>query len=85
MKRSTPCLHGRSGLKGSLAVDSLAHSGIAYSAALQNSMLYALICTDKPNSLAIRKANRPEHVAYLKSLGDTVVLAGPSPSLTAKP
>ena len=37
-------------------------------------MLYALICTDKPNSLAIRKANRPEHVAYLKSLGDTVVL-----------
>ena len=40
-------------------------------------MLYALICTDKPNSLAIRKANRPEHVAYLKSLGDTVVLAGP--------
>ena len=40
-------------------------------------MLYALICTDKPNSLAIRKAKRPEHVAYLKSLGDTLKLAGP--------
>jgi uncharacterized protein YciI len=40
-------------------------------------MLFALICTDKPNSLALRQANRPEHVAYLKSLGDTVVLAGP--------
>ena len=40
-------------------------------------MLFALICTDKSNSLALRQANRPEHVAYLKSLGDAVVLAGP--------
>jgi uncharacterized protein len=40
-------------------------------------MLYVLICTDKPNSLAIRKAKRPEHVAYLKSLGETLKLAGP--------
>ena len=40
-------------------------------------MLYALICTDKPNSLALRKAERPEHVAYLQSLGQTLVLAGP--------
>jgi uncharacterized protein YciI len=40
-------------------------------------MLYALICTDKPNSLAIRKAKRPEYVAYLQSLGDGLVLAGP--------
>jgi uncharacterized protein len=40
-------------------------------------MLYALICTDKPNSLAIRKANRPEHLAYLERLGDTLVFAGP--------
>ena len=40
-------------------------------------MLYAVICTDKPNSLALRKANRPEHVAYLQSLGDRLVIAGP--------
>ncbi|MGA8689526.1 MAG: YciI family protein [Methyloceanibacter sp.] len=40
-------------------------------------MLYALICTDKPNSLAIRKAKRPEHVEYLESLGDALVIAGP--------
>ena len=40
-------------------------------------MLYALICTDKPGSLAARKENRAEHLAYLKSLGDTLVLAGP--------
>ena len=40
-------------------------------------MLYAAICTDKPGSLEKRKANRPEHLAYLKGLGDALVLAGP--------
>ena len=40
-------------------------------------MLYALICIDKTNSLALRKAKRPEHVAYLKGLCDTLKLAGP--------
>ncbi|MGV1013546.1 MAG: YciI family protein [Methyloceanibacter sp.] len=40
-------------------------------------MLYALICTDKPDSLALRKANRPEHLAYLESLGEALVFAGP--------
>jgi uncharacterized protein YciI len=40
-------------------------------------MLFALICTDKPDGLALRKANRPEHLAYLKSLGDTLKFAGP--------
>lgn len=40
-------------------------------------MLYALICTDKPNGLPIRKANRPDHLAFLESLGDTLVFAGP--------
>ena len=40
-------------------------------------MLYALLCTDKPDSLAMRKAHRPDHVAYLQSLGDRLVLAGP--------
>ena len=40
-------------------------------------MLYAVICTDKPNSLPLRMANRPEHLAYLHSLGETLVFAGP--------
>ena len=40
-------------------------------------MLYALICTDKPDSLAIRMVNRPEQVAYLENLGETLVFAGP--------
>lgn len=39
-------------------------------------MLIALICTDKPNHLEVRKANRDAHVAYLKS-SDAVVQAGP--------
>lgn len=38
-------------------------------------MLYALICTDKPGHLDIRKANRDAHVAYLKST--PVTHAGP--------
>ena len=37
--------------------------------------LFAVICTDKPDHLDTRMANRPDHVAYLK---DTpVVHAGP--------
>jgi uncharacterized protein len=40
-------------------------------------MLYAFICTDKPGALPIRKEKRPEHLAYLKSLGDTLKFAGP--------
>jgi uncharacterized protein len=40
-------------------------------------MLFALICTDKPGGLPIRKENRPDHLAYLKSLGDALKFAGP--------
>ncbi len=39
-------------------------------------MLYALICTDKPNHLQIRQDNRAAHVDYLKTSG-VVVHAGP--------
>ena len=48
-------------------------------------MLYALICTDKPDGLPVRMANRPDHVAYLQSLGDTLVFAGPFSETTARP
>jgi len=40
-------------------------------------MLVALIATDKPGALDIRKANRDAHVAYLKSSSDTIMMAGP--------
>ncbi|XSG81689.1 MAG: YciI family protein [Methyloligella sp. ZOD6] len=40
-------------------------------------MLYAVICTDKPGSLPLRKEKRPEHLEHLNSLGDQLVFAGP--------
>jgi uncharacterized protein YciI len=38
---------------------------------------FALHCVDKPNSLELRLATRPQHVEYLKGCGDAVRLAGP--------
>ena len=32
-------------------------------------MLFALLCTDKPNAIDLRMKVRPEHLAYLESLG----------------
>ena len=40
-------------------------------------MLFALICTDKPNSLELRLSSRPAHVAFLNGLGNALKLAGP--------
>ncbi len=40
-------------------------------------MLFALICTDNPGALAIRKANRPAHLEYLQQLDPRVKAAGP--------
>ncbi|MCB9992385.1 MAG: hypothetical protein H6873_01875 [Hyphomicrobiaceae bacterium] len=40
-------------------------------------MLYALICTDRADGLDTRKATRPDHLAFLESLGDDMLLAGP--------
>jgi uncharacterized protein YciI len=34
-------------------------------------------CVDKPNALELRKANRPEHLDYVKGAGEMVRLAGP--------
>ena len=41
-------------------------------------MLFAFICDDKPGvGLELRLANRPDHVAWLTRLGDTLKFAGP--------
>lgn len=48
-------------------------------------MLYALICTDHPNSVDVRMANRAEHLAYLDALGDRLKMAGPFLSDDGKP
>ena len=40
-------------------------------------MLYALICTDKPNSSAVRAEARPRHLAYIEAHKADVKVAGP--------
>jgi len=40
-------------------------------------MLFAITCTDKPDALEKRMANRPAHLAHLKSHEASLVLVGP--------
>ena len=40
-------------------------------------MQYAIHCLDKPDSVAIRLANREAHVAHLRRQGEHLVAAGP--------
>jgi uncharacterized protein YciI len=40
-------------------------------------MLFTLYCTDKPASLELRLAARPNHMAYLETYQSKLVLAGP--------
>ncbi len=40
-------------------------------------MLYALICTDKPNAVDLRLKERPGHIDYLNGLGNALKAAGP--------
>jgi len=48
-------------------------------------MLYAIVGTDVPDSLAKRTATRPVHLARLEALRDEgrLVLAGPFPAIDA--
>ena len=39
--------------------------------------VFALVCTDKPGSLALRQANREAHLAHLDADPARVRLAGP--------
>ncbi len=40
-------------------------------------MLYALLCTDKPNSIDLRMKVRPEHLTYLNGPSVALKAAGP--------
>ena len=40
-------------------------------------MLFALLCTDKPQGLELRMSVRPDHLKYLESLGAGLKAAGP--------
>ncbi len=46
-------------------------------------MLYAIIATDTPNSLELRLASRPAHLARLEQLKveGRLILAGPHPAI----
>ena len=48
-------------------------------------MLFALICTDKPNSLELRQQSRPEHLKFLDGLGGNLKAAGPFTDDDGKP
>lgn len=43
-------------------------------------MLFAIFCTDKPNSTEVRAANREEHLDYIRGVTDRVIMAGPTQS-----
>lgn len=40
-------------------------------------MLFAIMCTDRPDSLAVRVATRDAHIAYLQGRAASLVHAGP--------
>lgn len=39
-------------------------------------MLFAVFCTDKPNSLELRKATRPAHLEHLQKYSQYILMAG---------
>lgn len=49
-------------------------------------MWYAIICEDKPNSLALRMETRPAHVAALQLLQNEgrILTAGPLPAIDSE-
>ncbi len=48
-------------------------------------MLYAIICSDAPDSLPLRRPARPAHLARVEALRDAgrLVIAGPHPAVDA--
>ena len=40
-------------------------------------MLFMILCRDKPGSLDLRVATRPQHIAYLQCYAERLVQAGP--------
>ena len=40
-------------------------------------MQFVMICEDKPDSLALRLANREDHLAFVSTQGQRIRLAGP--------
>ena len=47
--------------------------------------LFVLHCLDHPGSLALRQSLRPDHLAYIRAAGSTVMQAGPLLNLEGNP
>jgi len=47
--------------------------------------LFVVICTDKPNSLDLRLATRPAHLAYVGAPGSPAKVGGPMMNEQDKP
>lgn len=48
-------------------------------------MPFVLECLDKPDSLDLRLANRPAHLAHVEAVADKVIAAGPFLGEDGKP
>jgi uncharacterized protein YciI len=48
-------------------------------------MLFVLVCTDKPGSLDLRLATRPQHLAYLETYESRLIQTGPLLDLDSRP
>lgn len=48
-------------------------------------MPFVLECLDKPDSLDLRLANRPAHLAHVEAVADRVIAAGPFLGEDGKP
>ncbi len=48
-------------------------------------MLFALVCTDRPGSLDLRLATRPQHLAYLETYVEKLIHAGALLDLDGRP
>ena len=46
---------------------------------------FAIHCIDKPDSAELRAATRPEHLAYIGKIVDSVLVAGPLLGLDGAP
>lgn len=43
-------------------------------------MLFAIVCTDKPDHQQLRADTRSDHLAYLEEHAEQIVLGGPLPN-----
>ena len=43
-------------------------------------MLYAILCTDKPDHKQVRADNRPAHLDYLEAHAEQILIAWPLPT-----